>query len=150
MLTEKFVTCLLLFYLLKFKKKLELCIREISRKSVARRNKHFNFTLCNSKKNRKKKQVVCYIFLDKFNRFHKLKKKKMGKKAKKGKKGKKGKKRNPNDPISFGEIILKKILKFYDQYCNEINVKMSPDVVKSIKDCLEEEIEYKTVKICIV
>ena len=74
----------------------------------------------------------------------------MGKKAKKGKKGKKGKKRNPNDPISFGEIILKKILKFYDQFCNEINVKMSPDVVKSIKDCLEEEIEYKTVHIFII
>lgn len=69
----------------------------------------------------------------------------MGKKAKKGKSAKKGKKRSPNDPPSFGEIILKKILKFYDQYSNELNSKCSPDVVKSIKECLEEEKEFKTV-----
>lgn len=68
-----------------------------------------------------------------------------GKKGKKGKSGKKGKKRGPNDAPTVSEIILKKILKFYELYSNELNVKSCPDVVRDIKECLEEEEDYKIV-----
>lgn len=71
----------------------------------------------------------------------------MGKKGKKsGKKGgKKGKKRSPDDPPTMDEIILKKVLKYYEQYSTELNVKCCPDVVKLIKECLEDEKELSKV-----
>lgn len=60
-----------------------------------------------------------------------------GKKAKKGKS--KGKKKNPNDGPSVNEMILKKSLKLYDAYCQELSVKCCPDVVRAIRASLEED-----------
>lgn len=61
------------------------------------------------------------------------------KKGKGGGKGGQGKKKSPDDAPSVTEIILKKTLKLYDFYCNESNVKPCPDVIRAIKQCLEED-----------
>ena len=60
--------------------------------------------------------------------------------GKKGKKGKKGaKKKSPDDPPSINEIVLRKILKAYDLYSNQLNVKTCPDVIRALRECLEED-----------
>ena len=74
----------------------------------------------------------------------------MGKKGKKGKKGakgkgKKGKKKNPNDGPTVTEIALRRFLKIYDAYSAEMGAKCCPDVVKTIKMCLEEDIPLNRV-----
>ena len=65
----------------------------------------------------------------------------MGKKGKggKGKSGKGGKMKGPNDGPSLNEIILRRGLKLYEAYSAAMDAKCSPDVVKAIKLCLEEE-----------
>lgn len=53
-------------------------------------------------------------------------------------------KRTDDSPL-LTEIILKKLLKYYDINSNEIGVKTCPDVVKSIKACLENGKELKKI-----
>jgi hypothetical protein len=69
------------------------------------------------------------------------------KKSKKGKKGKSGKKKGPNDGPTVNELALRRLLKLYDTYSNEMNSKCCPEVIKNIKNCLEEETDLRKVMI---
>ena len=68
-----------------------------------------------------------------------------GKKGKKGKKGAK-KKKSPDDPPSINEIVLRKILKSYELYSAQLNVKTCPDVIRALRECLEEDKTMDKVK----
>jgi hypothetical protein len=69
--------------------------------------------------------------------------KKTGKDKGKGKG--KAKKKNPDDSPSVNEIILKRVLTLYEGFVTETETRCCPDVIASIKLCLEEEKELKKV-----
>ncbi|CAF0951270.1 unnamed protein product [Brachionus calyciflorus] len=56
---------------------------------------------------------------------------------------KKSKPKRSDDSPLLTEIILKKLLKYYDAYSNELGVKTCPDVIKTIRTCLENGKELK-------
>lgn len=53
-------------------------------------------------------------------------------------------KRSQEGPL-LTEIIQKKLLKYYENYSNEMGVKTCPDVVKEIKACLENGKDLKKI-----
>ena len=66
----------------------------------------------------------------------------MPKKGKKG--GKKGggggkKKKSSKDGFSMNEIILMKLLKLYNIYCQELNATNCETVVSALKECIEDD-----------
>lgn len=63
----------------------------------------------------------------------------------KGKGKDKGTKKSSENGPGITEIILRKLLKYYEQYSLEFNVKCCPDVIRAIRQCLEEGSELKKI-----
>ncbi|RNA27199.1 LRR and PYD domains-containing 5 [Brachionus plicatilis] len=59
--------------------------------------------------------------------------------------GKKAKPKRADDAPLLTEIILKKLLKYYDNYSTAMGVKTCPDVIKAIRSCLENGKELKKI-----
>jgi hypothetical protein len=71
---------------------------------------------------------------------------KKGKKG--GKKGKKkGKKKVMKGPMEIPEIILKRLLKHYENQCKASECAISPYMKKLMKDCIEKNLLL--VKVCV-
>jgi DNA polymerase III delta subunit len=69
----------------------------------------------------------------------------MSKKVSASKKSKKGKTKSFGKEPSENEITLRKIIKLYKAYSEELHVKCSPDALKTISSCIEEDTQLNKV-----
>lgn len=58
----------------------------------------------------------------------------------------KGEKKNAVEDVPcFNEIILKKFLVSYPSYSEELNVRVSPEIISNVKQCLEDDVPLSKV-----